>query len=462
MQGNEIINVFPDSIADELGLVKGDKVISINGKKLSDIIDVSFAFADEEIELLIEHADGSQEIYEFDKDYDEELGVEFSSAVFNGIRSCANNCYFCFVAQIAPHMRDTLHIKDDDYRLSFLYGNFITLTNMGPRDFKRLHDLHLSPIYVSIHATNPVLRAEMMQNKRAALLEEQLDELDRLGIDYHTQVVLCPHLNDGDELERTISDIAKRRPHALSMAIVPVGLTKFRDKNKCYPLETFDKEGALRTIKQVEAWQKRFRKAEGFSFLYLSDEFYSLAEYPVPPTEVYDGFPQLSNGIGLTRSFIDSWQEAKALFPPDKFKYEHPLHLTIICGMSPRYTLQTLIDTINIPNLHIKLLPVKNDYFGNTVTVSGLLTGKDILSALQVENTNICDGVIIPGVALRTGEDIFLDDMSLGELVKASRLQIKVADNGAGLYKLLTTWYDISDVRDYNSYTWQSNAAYTK
>ena len=291
-----ILRVIENSIAEELELVPGDKILSVNNMPLRDIIDFSFAMADEEIELLVEHTNGEQELIEFDKDYDEDFGVEFERAVFDGIRECANHCCFCFVDMIAPNMRHSLSVKDDDYRLSFLYGNFVTLTNMGPADFSRIQSFHLSPLYVSVQCTNPVLRAEMLRYKGAADILGQLTKLEEAGADYHTQVVLCHGLNDGEELERTIRDIVARRPHALSLAIVPVGLTKHRSDP--FPLVQFDREGAARVINEVERWQHQIRAEEGRTFIYLGDEFYFLAGREVPPAEMYDGFPQLDNGIG--------------------------------------------------------------------------------------------------------------------------------------------------------------------
>mgnify|MGYP000688642751 CR=1 FL=1 len=256
-----ILRVNPDSLAEELELVPGDKILAINGQELRDIIDLSFALADEEIDMLVEHADGQQEMISFDKEFDEELGVEFESAVFDGIRNCANHCYFCFVDMIAPNMRGSLSVKDDDYRLSFLYGNFVTMTNMGPNDFKRIEKFHLSPLYVSVQCMNPDLRAQMLRCKGAAKIAAQLDQLEQAGAEYHTQVVLCSGLNDGAELERTIREIVDRRPQALSLAIVPVGITKFRDDP--FPLVQFDAAGAGRVIDEVEKWQRKLQQENG-------------------------------------------------------------------------------------------------------------------------------------------------------------------------------------------------------
>ena len=349
-KGGIISAIHQGSLAEELELVPGDKIISINEQELTDIIDLSFALADEEIEMLIEHENGEQEIIAFEKDIDEELGAEFESAVFGKIRQCANNCYFCFVDQVAPNMRDSLYIKDDDYRLSFLYGNFVTMTNMGPRDLERIHRLHLSPLYISVHTTNPKLRGEMLRTKRGELIMEQLAKLNEADVEYHTQVVLCPGLNDGAELDRTIQDIISMQPCAKTLGVVPVGLTKFREN--CYPLKTFDAQGAKKVIEQVRHWQEKMRKQTGKNFIYLSDEFYLLAGEPLPKAEEYDGFPQLDNGIGLTRNFIEQWKETEI----NPNNYQKLLNLDIICGKSAGKVIKNLVDELNIDNLNANVL----------------------------------------------------------------------------------------------------------
>ena len=452
-----ILRVYPDSLADELELVPGDKILSINGQNLRDIIDLSFAMADEEIDLLIEHADGEQEMISFDKEFDEDLGVEFESAVFDGIRNCANHCYFCFVDMIAPNMRGSLSIKDDDYRLSFLYGNFVTMTNMGPADFKRIEQFHLSPLYVSVQCMNPELRAQMLRCRGAAKIAEQLDRLEQAGADYHTQVVLCSGLNDGEELERTIRDIAERRPHALSLAIVPVGLTKYRDDP--FPLNQFDAEGAARVIDQVEKWQRKIQREEGRTFIYLGDEFYFLAGREVPPSEFYDGFPQLDNGIGLTRSFINDWDNTA----PKSDAYEDPVYLDVVTGTAVAPMLRKLAESVQKANLHIRIVPVENDHFGHTVNVSGLLTAKDImkkLDSLEGKRT----GILIPESALRSGEDVFLDDVTLAELqAHYPKVRIEPVQGGRDYRNALTGWLEYhKDRSGETAYTWQSNAGYTK
>ena len=451
-----ILRVLEGSIAEELELVPGDKILAVNDLPLRDIIDFSFAMADEEIELLVEHADGEQELIAFDKDYDEDFGVEFERAVFDGIRACANHCYFCFVDMIAPDMRHSLSVKDDDYRLSFLYGNFVTLTNMGAADFSRIERYHLSPLYVSVQCTNPVLRAEMLRYKGASDILGQLAKLEQAGADYHTQVVLCYGLNDGEELERTIRDITARRPHALSLAIVPVGLTKHRSDP--FPLVQFDREGAARVIDQVEAWQERMRAEEGRTFIYLGDEFYFLAGREVPPTEMYDGFPQLDNGIGLTRNFIEEWAKAGVAMDEE----DDEARIAVVSGTAVAPVMEQLARELDPDARRIHVLPVVNEHFGATVNVSGLLTGHDIMQALQ-SLTHTVDGVLIPASALREGEDVFLDDMSL-DAMRASfpSVRIEPVATGRDYREALAAWGAYHRERPSGGYTWQSNAGYTK
>ena len=451
-----ILRVLEGSIAEELELVPGDKILAVNDMPLRDIIDFSFAMADEEIEILVEHADGEQELIEFDKDYDEDFGVEFEQAVFDGIRSCANHCYFCFVDMIAPDMRHSLSIKDDDYRLSFLYGNFVTLTNMGAADFERIERFHLSPLYVSVQCTNPVLRAEILRYKGAADILGQLTKLEEAGADYHTQVVLCYGLNDGEELERTIRDITERRPHALSLAIVPVGLTKHRTDP--FPLIQFDRIGAARVIDQVEAWQQRIRAEEGRTFIYLGDEFYFLAGREVPPAEMYDGFPQLDNGIGLTRNFIEEWTAAG----DGTNTMDEDSILVVISGTAVAPVVERLARELDPDVQRIHVLPVINEHFGETVNVSGLLTGHDISAALRAFSHSV-DGVLIPASSLREGEDVFLDDMTLDAMRSSfPSVRIEPVATGRDYREALTDWAHYHRERVSGGYTWQSNAGYTK
>lgn len=457
----KILTVPEGSLAEELELVPGDKILEINGMKLRDIIDVSFAFACEEVEMLVEHEDGQQELFEFDKDYDEELGVEFESAVFDGIRHCANNCYFCFVDQVAPHMRDSLNIKDDDYRMSFLYGNFITLTNMVDRDFQRIKQYHLSPLFVSVQCTNPELRKQMLRCKTADRLMSQLEKLEAADVAYHTQIVLCRDLNDGAELDRSIQDIMARQPYAQSMAVVPVGLTKFRQD--CYPLKSFDAESAGRVVDQVEQYQIRQRAKDGRTFIYLSDEFYLLSGRPLPPAEYYDGFPQLDNGIGLARSFIEDFKMAAEEAQQEEREADgKPVKLAVVSGTSIVPLLKRLADSLQLANVEITMVPVVNNHFGSTVNVSGLLTAHDMLASLKDIDKQV-DGILIPESALRTGDNIFLDDVSLADFCQSLSCRVETVAGGNDFYTALADWHNYSGVGAGNaSYMWQSNAAYTK
>lgn len=424
-----ISRIESGSLAEELELVAGDKIISVNGHKPLDIIDLSFQLADEEIELLIEHADGEREIIAFDKDADEELGAEFESAVFDGVRRCKNHCVFCFVDMIAPNMRRTLSIKDDDYRLSFLFGNFITLTNLTAKDFRRIKKYHLSPLFVSIHTMNPDLRAKMLRTPLGANIQTQLDELERAGVEYHTQVVLCKDLNDGAELDYTITEVLKRRPHALSLAIVPVGVTRHRrDK---FPLKQFDKESAAKVISQVETFQKKIRNESARTFVYLGDEFYLLAEKDLPPAEYYDDFPQIENGIGMTRNFIEE------LGTRDWGRGTKDLSIDIVSGTSFAKVLKKLIDASNV-----RILPVVNKFFGERVNVSGLLTGGDIIEALKTLGGRR-DLILIPATALKAGDEIFLDDVTLDELRQTfAPAKVLPIHNGFELRKVLEGNFD--------------------
>ena len=428
-----IARVIPDSIAVEVGLEPGDRLISVDGESIRDIIDLSFALSDENVELLIEKPNGEQEIIEIEKDYDEDLGIEFESAVFDGVRRCANKCIFCFVDQMAPNMRESLYVKDDDYRLSFLYGNFVTLTNTMPQDLDRIRRLHLSPLYISVHTTNGALREKMLNNKNAGKIMEHLDTLIESGIEMHTQIVLCPDINDGEELEKTISDLYALHPNVLSMAIVPVGLSRYREN--CYSLQVFSPEKARNVITLVEKWQQKCRKKSGTSFVYLSDEFYINAGHPIPEYDVYDGFPQLENGIGLVRNFLHEWEQSEVVTTD----YDSAHHIDVVCGTSAQKILGPLLETVQIKNLTIRVIPIENDFFGNEISVSGLLTGEDIVKQLA-KIDGVRTGVIIPGVALKKGEGVFLDNMTLEEVERGLGTPVHAAYSAEELRQLLQTW----------------------
>lgn len=435
MSGKGIIaGVVPGSIAAELELKPGDVLVAVNDKPVSDIIDLSFALADEYVELLVARQDGEQELLAIEKDCDEDLGLEFESAVFDRVRSCANKCLFCFVDQMPAGLRESLYVKDDDYRLSFLYGNFITLTNLTRTDLDRIRRLHLSPLYVSVHATDGAVRARLLGNKRAAAIMDQLKELADMGTELHTQVVLCPGHNDGAVLGRTIADLYALRPHVSSLAIVPVGLTRHRPA-ACEPLRTFTRDEARAVVVQVAKWQQRSRQETDEGFVYLADEFYLAAGEAIPPYEEYDGFPQLENGVGLVRSFLADWEDAK----PAGAGYPEPFHLDVVCGRSAAVVLEPLLAGLSVANLKVRLVPVTNEFFGASVTVTGLLTGGDIISALAAL-PGPRDGIIIPGVALRKGENVFLDGLTPEAVADRLGKSVRVAYSAIDLRQLLADW----------------------
>ncbi len=429
-----ITRVAAGSIAAELELEPGDKLVAVDDNPVTDIIDLSFALAAESLELLVEKANGDQLVAEIDKEYDEDLGLEFESAVFDGVRQCANRCLFCFVDQMPPGLRPSLYVKDDDYRLSFLYGNFITLTNLTAADQKRIRRLHLSPLYVSVHATDPKLRVAMLGNERAANLMRQLEQLAGDGVEMHTQVVLCPGWNDGPALAKTFADLWSLRPSVASLAIVPVGITRYR--SGCPALETFSPHAAAALIETVAGWQQACRRETGSSFVYLADEFYLEADRPIPEYETYDEFPQLENGVGIVRAFLQEWADSNIAAKG----YSEPLRLDVVCGTSAAKILTPLLTALAIPNLTVGVIPVENRFFGFSVTVTGLLTGQDIIAALTGPGGGSRDGVILPGVALRKGETVFLDGVSVDEVAAATGRATRVAYFAADLARHLAEW----------------------
>lgn len=428
-----ISNVKSDSIGAEIGLMPGDRLLEVNGEVVQDIIDLSFALAEEEIELLIERSSGEQELITLEKEYDEDLGLEFESAVFDKVRQCANKCIFCFVDQMPPGMRESLYIKDDDYRLSFLYGNFVTLTNLGVKDISRIARLHLSPLYVSVHTTNGELRERMLGGRHAGKIMDQLNELADKGIDFHTQVVLCPGVNDGRELDRTIRDLYALKPSVLSLSIVPVGLTRYRDH--CHPLTKFSAAAAEEVTELVHEWQKKCREEIEESFVYLADEFYLAAGKEFPSYESYDGFRQLENGVGLVRSFLAEWEEEPIMADG----YTEPQVIDVICGISAEKILVPLLAELAVPNLTVRVIAVENRFFGSDVTVTGLLTGGDIIEALK-RLPGFRTGIIIPGVALRKGEQIFLDDTTPADIAAELGAPVRSAYFAQDLKQLLAAW----------------------
>lgn len=420
-----ISGVRKNSLAAEAGIIAGEKLCSIGGVQVKDIIELSFYTSEAEVELEIEGIDGKRRQVHIEKYPDEDLGLEFEAAVFDKVSICYNKCIFCFVDQMIPGMRPGLYVRDDDYRLSFLYGNFITLTNMKDADFERIISTHMSPLYVSVHATDPEVRCRMMHNRFAGQLMEKLQRLFAAGIQVHTQIVCCPGYNDGEVLAKSFADLYACHPNVLTMAVVPVGLTKHREHLPY--LETFTKEQAAALVDQVTPWQKRCRQETGKSFIYLGDEFYLLAEKEVPPAAWYDGFPQLENGIGLTRSFLDEWQAA--------VKQLHACRPTepavIPVGESAYRILAPLMQAFNHKyGASHRFVAVPNKFFGGKVNVTGLLTGGDIMQAVQQPR------IILPEVVLNN-DRLFLDDMSLEQFKQQYPGRVETANGAKELVQLL-------------------------
>ncbi len=426
MLGN-ISGVRKHSLAENAGIKPGEKLLSVCGAQVKDIIELSFYASDYEVELEIENAAGEKRLVSIAKHPDEDLGIEFESAVFDKVSTCYNNCIFCFVDQMIPGMRPGLYVRDDDYRLSFLYGNFITLTNMKEEDFQRIINTHMSPLYVSVHATTPEVRCKMMNNRFAGELMDKLQRLLDAGIQVHTQIVCCPTYNDGEVLAKSFEDLYALHPGVLTMAIVPVGLTKNREH--LHPLRTFTKEEAAAIVDMVTPWQERCRKETGKSFVYLGDEFYLLAEKELPPEAWYDGFPQLENGIGLTSSFLIEWEATLKVL--SQAQAASPAVIPV--GESAYKVLKPVLDAFNAKyNAAHELVAVKNEFFGGKVNVTGLLVGSDILNAVPNDAR-----VILPAVVLNK-DNLFLDDMSFDEFNAKHHGTVEVAVGAKDLLHLLT------------------------
>ncbi|NLM88874.1 MAG: DUF512 domain-containing protein [Syntrophomonadaceae bacterium] len=422
--GAPIMEVIKASIADAVGLEPGDTLLSINGQPVEDLLDYQFYSQDDNITLVIEKKNGETWSVDIEKDFDDELGLLFEGVVFDRIRLCRNRCMFCFIDQMPSAMRETLYVKDDDYRYSFLFGNYITLTNLSDDDWNKLESMRLSPLYVSVHTTSGPLRQQMMKNPRAAHIMEDLQRLKQAGIQVHTQIVLCPDLNDGQELVKSINELADLYPSVQSVGIVPVGLTGHRDKLP--HLRTFTAQEARELIEEVNQWRNTFRSRFGIGFVYLADEFYVKAGIPVPPADYYDDYSQIENGIGLIRLFMDDWQEIKRDLP----NQIDPVQVFLITGESARTVMQTVAEDLNrVKGLGVEVIVVPNQYFGGGVTVTGLLTGTDIINCLQDNYRG--KKVVIPEVLLQEGSTMLLDNITLEEIASRTGVVIRTTDGSA-------------------------------
>lgn len=420
-QGLEIFRVEPGSIAGELGLAPGDRIVRINGEPVRDLIDFAYLAAEENLDLKVAKRNGEFWELDVEKDYDENLGIDFGPGNFGPTIRCANKCIFCFVDQMPPNMRQTLYLKDDDYRHSFWHGNFITLTNLTDGQLHRITAQRLSPLYISVHTTNPALRERMLGNKNAGLILAQLKHLARAGIEMHAQVVLCPGINDGIELERTVNDLAGLWPAVSSLAVVPVGLTRFRQGN--YPLRIFRKDEAARLVQWLARKQDAFLDRLGHPFVFAADEFYLLSGVPVPAATRYAGFPQLENGVGLTRLFLDEWEDVQRRLPEEV----PPRKVTLVTGRLGAQVLQPVAAGLNaVKGLEVSVTAVANRFWGEQITVAGLITGQDLLACLDPDD--IGDLLVLPAVMLQKDNAVFLDGLTLPELARHLQKTVAVAD----------------------------------
>ena len=415
--------VAPGSIAEEMEIEVGDILLEINGNKIEDIFDYQYYTQDEYIEVLVRKPSGEEWLLEIDKDYDEDLGITFENGLMDEYRSCHNKCIFCFIDQMPPGMRDTLYFKDDDSRLSFLQGNYVTLTNMSEDDINRIIKYNLSPINVSFQTTNPELRCKMLHNRFAGEALEKAWKLANAGITMNGQIVLCKGVNDGEELERSIRDLTQYVPTIESVSVVPVGLSKFREG--LYPLEPFTKEDAKKVIATIHAWQDKLYPEYGLHFIHASDEWYILAEEEMPEEERYDGYLQLENGVGMLRLFMNEFEEAMSE-DLAKGRTAEKKEVSIATGRLAYSFIQNMADRVMevYPQVNVYVYPIRNDFFGEMITVSGLLTGQDIEK--QLTGKKLGEKLLLPQNVLKSGEPVFLDDVTLSDLEKALQVPIDI------------------------------------
>ena len=422
-KGHLIARIEPGSIAEEMEIEAGDRLLEINGQAVEDVFDYQYLTQDEYVEVLVAKPSGEEWLLEIDKDYEEDLGIIFENGLMDDYRSCSNKCIFCFIDQMPPGMRPTLYFKDDDSRLSFLQGNYVTLTNMSDKDVERIIKYHMSPINISFQTTNPGLRCRMLHNRFAGEALKKVDRFYEAGIEMNGQIVLCKGFNDGEELERSIRDLTRYLPHLRSVSVVPVGLSKYRDGLE--PLEPFHKEDAKEVIAQIRRWQEKLYPQYGLHFVHASDEWYVLAEEELPPEETYDGYLQLENGVGMLRLMMEEFEDAmRRLSEPGA------LEGRILSGTYSAVTGQISYPYVRrmaerimerFPDIRILVYPIRNDFFGERITVTGLLTGQDILGQLQGEELG--EILCLPENLLRSGEHVLLDDITVEEI--AGTLQVR-------------------------------------
>lgn len=420
-KGHLIKSIAPGSIAEELELEPGDSLLTINGNEVEDIFDYEYYVDSPQMLVEIAKADGEIWELEIENEY-EDLGITFENGLMSDYKSCTNKCIFCFIDQMPPGMRETLYFKDDDSRLSFLQGNYVTLTNMKDHDIRRIIDFHLAPINISVHTTNPELRCEMLHNRFAGEALKKIDTLFEAGIPMNGQIVLCRDVNDGEELERSIRDLTKYIPCMESVSVVPVGLSKFRDG--LYPLKPFDKEAAAHTIDIIERWQKTIYAEHGIHFIHASDEFYLMAERDLPEEERYDGYIQLENGVGMLRLLDTEVDDALSNMPPSEEIL--PQELSIATGRLAFPTIKRQVKKITdrYPQVKAEVYELRNDFFGEMITVSGLMTGQDIMK--QLCGKKLGSRLLLPVNMFRSGEEVFLDDVTRSDVQNTLQVSVDI------------------------------------
>ena len=422
-KGHTIKSVDPGSIADELGLEPGDRLLSIDGHELEDIFDYEYYIENESIMVVIAKKNGEEWELDIENDY-QDLGLTFENGLMSDYKSCHNKCVFCFIDQMPKGMRETLYFKDDDSRLSFLQGNYVTLTNMKDKDIERIIKFKLAPINISVQTTNPELRCKMLHNRFAGEALKKIDRLYEAGTPMNGQVVMCKNLNDGDELDRTIRDLTRYIPCMESVSVVPVGLSKYRDG--LYPLEPITAEDAAKTIDIIEKWQKKVYAEHGIHFIHASDEFYILAGRELPEEERYDGYIQLENGVGMIRLLTTEVHEALDELEGDEEKEE----LSIATGKLAAVYLAGFLEEIKkkFPNRKVHLYPIRNDFFGEMITVAGLITGQDLIA--QLKDKPLGSRLLLPECMFRSGEEVFLDDLTVQDVEAALGMTVKAVESG--------------------------------
>ena len=418
---SRITHVVPGSIASRLGLKAGDEMHLIAGEPVIDQIDYQALTAQRIFDMEIVTLEGEKRTVHVRKQDWEPLGITLDQSIVSAPRPCTTHCIFCFIDQMPPNMRNTLYVKDDDWRLSLMMGNFITMTNITDTEFDRILRRRVSPLYISVHATDPKVRVAMMRNPKAAQLMERLTRLKEAGLRFHCQVVLCPGWNDGDVLQRTIDDLASLYPAACSVALVPIGLTRFRDHLP--KITPYDAQGALEVIHTAAKWQEDFLSRFGTRFVFPADEFYCLSGIPLPPYEDYEDFPQIENGVGMLRSFETDLQFAAEDEPVAK---TNPRKLVIGCGTSIAANMQRWCDTFQPEGTTVRVKPIINHFFGESVTVTELITGQDLVSQLKDED---CDAYLICRNMIRNEGDLFLDDMTVAEVRHLLKSPLHIVEN---------------------------------